>query len=83
MHKKMKFPIKNFFSKCDQICIKLRIWSHFLKKFLMENFIFCAVHFLTKYFTEDLDTYWEPWQTILNVWQSSEYIPETPNNISR
>ena len=39
----MKFCIKNFFSKCDQIHRKLRIWSHLLKKFLMENFIFCAV----------------------------------------
>ena len=36
---KMKFPIKNFFSKSDQI----RIWTHLLKKFLMESFIFCAV----------------------------------------
>ena len=39
----MKFSIKNFFSKCDQILRKLRIWSHLLKKFLMENFTFCAV----------------------------------------
>ena len=37
---KMKFPIKDFFSTCDQICRKLRIWSHLLKKSLMENFIF-------------------------------------------
>ena len=42
----MKFSIKNFFSKCDQIRKKLQIWSHLLKKFLMENFIFYAVsHF--------------------------------------
>ena len=41
---KMKFSIKNFFSKCDQICSFLRIWSHLLKKSLMENFIFCAVN---------------------------------------
>ena len=34
---------KDFFSKCDQIRKKLRIWSHLLKKSLMENFIFCAV----------------------------------------
>ena len=27
LHKKMKFSIKNFFSKCDQIRRKLRIWS--------------------------------------------------------
>ena len=40
---KMKFSIKDFFSKCDQIRRKLRIWSHLLTKSLMENFIFCAV----------------------------------------
>ena len=40
---KMKFSIKNFFSKCDQICNFLWIWSPLLKKFLMENLIFCAV----------------------------------------
>ena len=39
--KSMKFSIKDFFSKCDQIRRKLRIWSHLLKKSL--NFIFCAV----------------------------------------
>ena len=39
----MKFSIKNFFSKCAQIRRKLWIWSHLLKKCLMENFIFCAV----------------------------------------
>ena len=39
---KMKFSIKDFFSKCDQIRRKLPIWSHLLKKSLMENFIFCA-----------------------------------------
>ena len=40
---KMKFSIKDFFSKYDQICRKLRIWSHLLKISLMENLIFCAV----------------------------------------
>ena len=40
---KMKFFIKDFFSKCDQIRRELRRWSHLLKKSLMENFIFCAV----------------------------------------
>ena len=40
----MKFSNKDFFSKCDQIRRKLRIWSHLLKKSLMENFIFCAVN---------------------------------------
>ena len=40
---KMKFSIKDFFSKSDQIHSFLRIWSHLLKKSLVENFIFCAV----------------------------------------
>ena len=39
----MKFSIKDFFDKWDQSRRKLRIWAHLLKKFLMENFIFCAV----------------------------------------
>ena len=41
---KMKFSIKDFFSKCDQIRSFLRTWSNFLRKSLMENFIFCAVY---------------------------------------
>ena len=40
---KMKFSIKDFFSTCDQIRRKLWIWSHLLKKTLIENLIFCAV----------------------------------------
>ena len=36
---KLKFSIKDLFSKWDQICSFLRIWSHLLKKSLMENFI--------------------------------------------
>ena len=35
LHKKMKFSIKDFFIKCDQIRRKLRNWSHLLKKSLM------------------------------------------------
>ena len=34
IYKKMKISIKDFF---------MRIWSHLLKKSLMEKFIFCAV----------------------------------------
>ena len=41
--KKMKFSIKDFSGKSDQIHKNLKIWSHLLKKSLMENFIFCAV----------------------------------------
>ena len=40
---KVKFSIKDFFGKCDQIRSFLRIWSHLLKKSLMKNFIFSAV----------------------------------------
>ena len=43
---KMKFSVKGFFSKYDQICSFLQIWSHLLKKSLTENFIFlCSVNF--------------------------------------
>ena len=48
LHKKWKFSIKGFFSKCEQIHNKLRIWSHLRKKSLMENFIFCAVYWSRK-----------------------------------
>ena len=43
---KLKFSMKDFFSKCDQIRKKLRILLNLLKKSLMENFIFCAVKHL-------------------------------------
>ena len=39
----MKFSIKDFFSKYDQICSFMRIWSHLLENYLMENFIYRAV----------------------------------------
>ena len=43
LHKEMKFSINDFFNKCDQIRSFLRIWSHLLKKSVMENFILYAV----------------------------------------
>ena len=43
------FYIKGFFRKCDQIRSFLRIWSHLLKKPLIENFIFCAVFLVVWY----------------------------------
>ena len=39
---KMKFSTEDFFSKCDQILRKLRVWSHLLTKSLMENLSFSA-----------------------------------------
>ena len=40
LHTQKKFSIRDFISKCDRIRRKLRIWSHLLKKFLIESFIF-------------------------------------------
>ena len=59
---KMKFSIKGFFSKCDQIRRKLWISSHLLKKFLMENFMFYVVYNLTKLSVtnQTLNWYQEP-----------------------
>ena len=57
---KMKFFIKDFFSKYDQIGSFLRIWSDLLKKSLMENFIFCAVlnlRYLTGFWMRLWDAY--------------------------
>ena len=49
---KMKFSIKNFFSRCDQIPSFPWIWLHLLKKSLMENFIFCEVKVEGRYNTQ-------------------------------
>ena len=40
---KMKFSITDFFSKCDQTRSYLRIWSHLMRKSIMENLTLCAV----------------------------------------
>ena len=53
---RMKFSIKDFFSKYDQIRRKLRILSHLLKKYLIETsfFVQCKIfkvdHSLTEKF---------------------------------
>ena len=39
-YKKMKFFIKDFFNKCDQIRRKLQVLLHLLKKSLMETSVF-------------------------------------------
>ena len=51
--KKLKFSIKNFFSKCDQMRRELRIWSYLLKKSLMQN-IFYAVVTVIKWTTSQV-----------------------------
>ena len=50
---KMKFSVKNFFSKCDQIHSFLPIWSHLLKKFLMESFVFVQAMRISKDYVEN------------------------------
>ena len=40
----MNFSVKNLFSKCEHIRIKLRFYSRILNKSLTENFIFCVVN---------------------------------------
>ena len=52
----------DFFNKCGQIRRKLWIWSHLLKKSLMENFIFCAVDtvqlvFVAHYYVDNIFIY--------------------------
>ena len=57
----MKFSIKSFFNKYDQIRSLLRIWSHLLKKSVMENFIFCAedtLCFIFKFYFSALYNLW-------------------------
>ena len=39
---KMKFSIKDFFSKCDQNRSFLQTWSHLMKKSLMETSFLCS-----------------------------------------
>ena len=40
----MSLSVNNIFSKCEDIHIKLWIYSHLLNKSLTENFIFCVVN---------------------------------------
>ena len=40
----MKFSMKGFSSKYDQIRKKLRVWSYLLKKSLTGNFIFMCTN---------------------------------------
>ena len=57
----MNYSIKEFFSKCDQIRRFLRIWSHLLKKSLMENLIFDAVGISNKLNFNELRVTWVEW----------------------
>ena len=70
---KMNFSVKNLFSKCDHIRIKLRIYSHLLNKSLTENFIFCVVNIIG-FTTESCKFFFKPncqslvYFTSINTW---------------
>ena len=49
---KIRFSMKYFFSKCDQIRRKFRIWLHLPRNSLMENFMFFAVNKLVSFFSD-------------------------------
>ena len=72
---KMKFSIKDFFSKCNQVRSFLRIWSHLLLKSLIENFIFvqCIANYNTA--TTDMDIDFNTMQPLILLKQrkSSSY----------
>ena len=53
----MKSSIKDFFSKCDHIRRKLRIWSHLLKKSLLEHFIFVQWRLLCSLYELNTEVY--------------------------
>ena len=89
LHQKMKFSIKDFFSKRDQICSFLRIWPHLLEKSLTENFIVCVVIFTYVLVLQYISWLWA-WrnfhfllnkhkylcvcQTFLTFWQSNKNV---------
>ena len=56
----MKFVIKDLSGKCDHIRRELRIWSHLLKKSLMDNLFF--VEWKPTYFGGEL---WYPGMSML------------------
>ena len=80
---KMKFSIKNFFSKCEQICSFLRIWSHLLKKSFMENFIFCAVKITELRNLATIDKFGEVSSAIAENMTSSFSHQDKLNNCSK
>ena len=63
----MKFSIRDFCSKLDQIRKKLRISSHWLEKSLIENFIFRAA-FVLKLIQKELWTEMER-RTVKSIWK--------------
>ena len=50
LHKKWSFPLWISSVNVNKFAGKLQIWSHLVKKSLMENFIVCVVHYDTKWY---------------------------------
>ena len=73
----MNFPVKDLFSKCEDIRIKLRIYSN---KSLTGNFIFCVVNIIG-FTTESCKFFFEPnYQSLvyfasINAWRFSSNSP--------
>ena len=65
--RKMRFSIKDFFSKSDQICIFQLIWSHLLKKSLLENSIFDAVRFFYRTTPMAISVFWPRIQNLIDI----------------
>ena len=57
----------DFCSKCDQFRSLILIWSHLLKKFLVENFILCAVLALKNFWNGCLLPQGVFWRLVLLV----------------
>ena len=76
---KMKFSIKDFFSKCDEIPRKMWIWPHLLKKSLMENLFFCTVSFrnemeiYSRKFQGFVLNWFNEYALVLTIWRLSRY----------
>ena len=59
-----------FFSKCDQIRRKLRIWTHLLEKRFMENFIFRVMIVGVRSIPVDLRLYFQYFDTFYNNFEA-------------
>ena len=67
---KIKFSIKDFFSKCDQIHRNLRICFHLLKKSLMENFIVQCIDGIIIYtLFKKMECLTGAWATVHEIWR--------------
>ena len=71
----MKFSVKDFFSKCDQISSFLRVWSDLLKKSLEENIFFYVVNPQTA-----SKTHWPVLKTFVNGTKVPVIPPLLENN---